>query len=305
MSDKQAATSEPAGYHIVYDNGTSIDYKATSREAHAHARELVANGWTDVNVRTLTYAAPPAAHPAPSDAHEFWDAHKDEFLAMGDREIVAACFKHFAALSAKQAGVQEAPTTSPMCERKTNDIMQRDGYQKTGYVLMKNDPAARICVSDQGAVSWFTREQWDWLMHNRDHVEFQWPKPIGATLSASSVVASVPSTVSAVPADPMDWPLPCDVKVGAGTNKKGTSLRALITRMQILHDAANASLPPSAGAPVEAAEASSVNGAGFKLAGYARKAALKRVQEDGYDGFIWKDKHIDDMVALYVKGERQ
>jgi hypothetical protein len=50
--------AEIAGYHIIYDNGTSIDYKRTEREAHAHARQLVVNGWLDVNVRTLAYATP-------------------------------------------------------------------------------------------------------------------------------------------------------------------------------------------------------------------------------------------------------
>jgi hypothetical protein len=86
-------------------------------------------------------------------------------------------------------GAKQVPT-NPICERKTNDIMQREGYQKTGYVLMKDDPAARICVSDQGAVSWFTRDQWNWLMHNRDHVEFQWPKPLGVRLSEASPQAA-------------------------------------------------------------------------------------------------------------------
>lgn len=46
------------------------------------------------------------------------------------------------------------------------------------------------------------------------------------------------------PVDPMDWPLPCDVKVGAGTNKKGTKLRVLVMRMETLHRMAMAALPP-------------------------------------------------------------
>lgn len=96
---------------------------------------------------------------------------------------VSAFYGGWQARGHQQAGVPDGwqPTaTAPMCERKTNDIMRREGYQKTGYVLMKGDPAARVCVSDGGAVSWFTLDQWNWLMHNRDHVEFQWPKPIGA-----------------------------------------------------------------------------------------------------------------------------
>ncbi len=79
---------------------------------------------------------------------------------------------------------------SSMCERKSADIIQRDGYKKTGYVLMHDDPAARICVSDGGAVSWFTREQWQWLIHNRDHTTFEWPKPIGWVETAQPATAA-------------------------------------------------------------------------------------------------------------------
>jgi len=43
---------------------------------------------------------------------------------------------------------------------------------------------------------------------------------------------------SAAAADPMDTPLPCDVKVGNGTHRKGTTLRALVARMKMLHEAA-------------------------------------------------------------------
>jgi hypothetical protein len=71
-----------------------------------------------------------------------------------------------------------ASRPNPMCEHKTDHIIERDGYEKTGYVLKK--AGERICVSDGGAVAWFTLDQWNWMMFNRDHVEFQWPKPIGA-----------------------------------------------------------------------------------------------------------------------------
>lgn len=36
-------------------------------------------------------------------------------------------------------------------------------------------------------------------------------------------------------ADPMDWPLPCDVTVGHGTMQKGVKLRTLVTRMEALY----------------------------------------------------------------------
>jgi hypothetical protein len=199
--------------------------------------------------------------------------------------------------SAAGAGSEQPSTTNPMCERKTNHIMERDGYHKTGYVLMVDDPAARICVSDQGAVSWFTRDQWNWLMHNRDHVEFQWPKPIGAAPSSSASeqderagfeahihTMDVPSDAldrwpdgrylqdaiegcwsgwqaraahqaATNPFDPMDWPIPCDVKVGGCTIRKGCKLSTLVTRMESLHRMAMKAIPkptPEARAMVDA-----------------------------------------------------
>ncbi|SFB50782.1 hypothetical protein [Delftia tsuruhatensis] len=42
----------------------------------------------------------------------------------------------------------------------------------------------------------------------------------------------------AVPEDPMDWPLPCDVTVGHGTIRKGCKLRTLVLRMQALYNLA-------------------------------------------------------------------
>ena len=38
--------------------------------------------------------------------------------------------------------------------------------------------------------------------------------------------------------DPMDTPLPCDVRIGNGIHSKGTSLRTLVNRAQRLHEAA-------------------------------------------------------------------
>ena len=46
-----------------------------------------------------------------------------------------------------------------------------------------------------------------------------------------------------VPDDPMDWPLPCDVKVGHGTIGKGCKLRTLVARMHVLYNMAQESLP--------------------------------------------------------------
>ncbi len=41
--------------------------------------------------------------------------------------------------------------------------------------------------------------------------------------------------IPSVPADPMDWPLPCEVTVGHGTIGKGAPLRTLVSRMKVLY----------------------------------------------------------------------
>ncbi len=115
-----------------------------------------------------------------------------------------------AAWNRRAAPVAEG--VAPMCERKTNDIMQRDGYAKTGYVLKKE--GARICVSDGGAVAWFTNDEWNWLMFNRDHVEFNWPKPIayidGRTAGAApdDVVEGLCNTLGEIDALACDGLMP-------------------------------------------------------------------------------------------------
>lgn len=43
---------------------------------------------------------------------------------------------------------------------------------------------------------------------------------------------------AALPANPMDWPLPCDVTVGHGTMRKGVPLSTLVTRMKVLYEMA-------------------------------------------------------------------
>jgi hypothetical protein len=69
----------------------------------------------------------------------------------------------------------------------------------------------------------------------REAVEFLYERAHVIEM-ARKVLASPPPAQPAT--DPMGTPLPCDVKVGNGTHRKGTSLRALVNRMQMLHEAA-------------------------------------------------------------------
>ena len=54
-------------------------------------------------------------------------------------------------------------------------------------------------------------------------------EPLRAALSAA---------LPQEPADPMDWPLPCDVTVGHGTMRKGVRLGTLVQRMKVLYEMA-------------------------------------------------------------------
>lgn len=46
------------------------------------------------------------------------------------------------------------------------------------------------------------------------------------------------ASTTAQPAEPMDWPLPCDVTVGHGTMRKGVRLGTLVARMKVLYEVA-------------------------------------------------------------------
>jgi len=54
----------------------------------------------------------------------------------------------------------------------------------------------------------------------------------------NNVILAAPASAQEAPADPMDWPLPCDVTVGHGTMRKGVALRALVSRMKTLYEMA-------------------------------------------------------------------
>lgn len=55
----------------------------------------------------------------------------------------------------------------------------------------------------------------------------------GLTRNEAGAIIAAPA--AAAPADPMDWPLPCDVTVGHGTMLKGVRLGTLVARMKALY----------------------------------------------------------------------
>ena len=103
---------------------------------------------------------------------------QDETKGAGDAGAAQTC------RSSEDA--QASP--NPMCERKTG-MLESEGYGKTGYVLRQPGKDREVVVSDGGAVSWFTLEQWNWLMFNRDHIEFEWPKPISQLVTSAKQAA--------------------------------------------------------------------------------------------------------------------
>lgn len=53
----------------------------------------------------------------------------------------------------------------------------------------------------------------------------------------------------------LDWPLPCDIKIGAGTIRRGVPLRTVVMRMNVLHAMAIQAYPTAANMAVDPASA--------------------------------------------------
>lgn len=73
--------------------------------------------------------------------------------------------------------------------------------------------------------------------------------------------------------DPLDTPLPCDIKVGAGTIKKGCKLRTLVARMEVLNGIVADSLRPKSKDPAFESLRSLANDV------TARQVSLENVEE--------------------------
>jgi hypothetical protein len=74
---------------------------------------------------------------------------------------------------------------------------------------------AKRCTMNCSTASWDTRTKADLMLDCEDCITYTIP-------------------------DPLDMPLPCDIKIGNGTMCKGTPLRTLVLRMTLLHSIARA-----------------------------------------------------------------
>ena len=74
------------------------------------------------------------------------------------------------------------------------------------------------------------------VIENRNDIYESPDELYAALLAAAPKVIAAPA--AHVAADPMDWPLPCDVTVGHGTMRKGVKLRTLVLRMKTLYEMA-------------------------------------------------------------------
>lgn len=99
------------------------------------------------------------------------------------------------------------------------------GSVPDGWKLVPIEPTAEMTnagyTTDPDGSKWMQRPYESW----RDMVVAAPPAPVEAPAVA-------------LPAEPMDWPLPCDVRVGHGIMRKGVPLRTLVTRMKVLYEMA-------------------------------------------------------------------
>lgn len=86
------------------------------------------------------------------------------------------------------------------------------------------------------------------------------PPAVKETLSATELelrLAAGQATCCMVEldGDPLDWPLPCDVDIGACVIRRGVSLRTLASRMRVLHAMAAQAFPSAANMTIDPSNA--------------------------------------------------
>lgn len=121
--------------------------------------------------------------------------------------------------------------------------------------------------------------------------------PAGVIAAGRAIEADLRAALAAVPgkgepADPMDWKIPCDVKVGAGTNKKGTRFGVLVARMNVLHGMAMKAFPQPS--PVSGATSDEAKPQMVTLTGHQIKVALDFINPDG----VGDPMQLDDDLSF-------
>jgi Lar family restriction alleviation protein len=145
-----------------------------------------------------------------------------------------------AALAAQQVPEPTTDETNPVYRRGWSAGYKHGAWQAKNCAPAAQQAPAAQPVADAVPLFWY-RPCRDGLYegphhHNsvggrmlRDEKPGEWvPLYAGAA----------PGAQQAEPTDPMGWPLPCDVKVGHGTMRKGVPLRTLVARMKVLYEMA-------------------------------------------------------------------
>ena len=170
LSAQRTAGGEVVGYHVCYDNGTSADYRKTESEAKRLARELVENGWLDVNVRTLTYR-----HPAQPGAEAAAQAITGN-SSMADLDAYAKAARDQRAALAAAPTAQ--PTLSPTVTYGPTFTVTNPPRDEEGRPILPMMPAQPTLPDDERASPTFMDERqaqdWAWKAVRKDCDDGTW-----------------------------------------------------------------------------------------------------------------------------------
>ena len=140
----------------------------------------------------------------------------------------------------KAAAVPEG-ALPPLSTEKLLQIIAANTGQRINMSLGDLDlylAVARAAVeADRAQQGEPVGECWRCIACNKPKAEIETECGLcGGSSFKVSILATKAAAPADAPADPLDWPLPCDVKVGPGTIRKGVALRSLVARTQYLHD---------------------------------------------------------------------
>lgn len=188
---------------------------------------------------------------APEDEPERQQANAD-FAAAANPEQVLALI----ALARRAQPEGEAPQAAPLSEVHIDRIARayfseqwavqhaKDAIHDAFQDARKSASLSPLCGAQHAesgkegaAIAAF--KKWHEEVGDQD-CEYTWLQAWTAAQCAN--FSSAPGTPEA-PVDPLDTALPCDIKVGNGTIRKGCKLRTLVARMESLYRMAVAALP--------------------------------------------------------------